>query len=80
MSTTKYAKDPDKLQELGVTHVINCACGKKYNMIDTSQDYFQASGIKFHGIAATDIMTFKMTPHFEAAVNFLKEALESGGV
>lgn len=73
------AKDPEKLKALGVTHVVNCACGSKFNMINTNQRYFEESAIKFHGIGATDIMTFKMAPHFEGAANFIDEALKSEG-
>ncbi|XP_045193964.2 dual specificity protein phosphatase 3-like isoform X2 [Mercenaria mercenaria] len=73
------AKDPEKLKAQGVTHVVNCACGVKFNMINTDQQYFEDSGIKFHGIAATDIMTFKMASHFEAAADFIHNALNSGG-
>lgn len=48
-------------------------------MIDTDEQYFQESGIKFHGIAAMDIMTYKMTKHFNDAAEFMHEALTSGG-
>ncbi|KAH3855178.1 hypothetical protein DPMN_097740 [Dreissena polymorpha] len=73
------AKSADELRALGVTHVVNCACGKRFNMVDTSAEDFASSGIQFHGIAATDIMTFKMAPHFEAASKFMKDALDGGG-
>ena len=73
------SSDPEKLKALGVTHVLNCACGEKFNMINTTQEFFDESGIKFHGIRATDIMTYKMAPHFHAAADFINDALTSEG-
>lgn len=73
------AKDPEKLKALGITSVVNCACGRKFNMINTDEAFFQEAGIQFHGIPATDIMTFKMAPYFEAASNFIAKVLDSGG-
>ena len=54
--------------------------GTKFNQIDTDQAYFEDVGIKFHGIKALDILTFKMTPHFEPAAAFIDEAIKSGGM
>lgn len=73
------AKDPEGLKAIGVTHIVNCAQGKKLNQVDTDQAFFESSGIKYHGFVATDILTFKMTPHFQAAADFIDEALNSGG-
>ncbi|XP_060603775.1 dual specificity protein phosphatase 3-like [Ruditapes philippinarum] len=73
------AKKPEKLKAIGVTHVVNCACGSTFNMVNTDQEFFEESGILFHGIPAVDVWKFKMAPYFLAAANFIKQALDSGG-
>ena len=73
------AKDKEKLKEENITHIVNCSMGTKFNQINTDQTYFEDVGIKFHGIKALDILTFKMTPHFEPAAAFIDEAIKSGG-
>ncbi|XP_045193963.2 dual specificity protein phosphatase 3-like isoform X1 [Mercenaria mercenaria] len=73
------AKKPEKLKPIGITHVVNCACGSTFNMINTDQNFFEDSGIKFHGIAAVDVWKFRMSPYFLDAANFIEQALESGG-
>ena len=60
--------------------MVNCAQGTKFNQINTDQDYFSDTEIKFHGIRATDVMTYKMTPHFAAAADFIDEALGASGL
>lgn len=76
---SNIAKKRDKLKAIGITHVLNCACGSSFNMINTDQKFFEKSGILFHGIAASDVRNFKLTPYFEAAADFIEEALSSGG-
>ena len=76
---SSMAKDKEKLKEEGITHVVNCSMGTKLNQIDTDQAYFEDVGIKFHGIKALDLFTFKMTPHFEPAAVFIDEAIKSDG-
>ena len=58
---------------------MNCAQGTKLNQINTDKTYFDEAGIKFHGIRALDIFTFKMTPHFQPAAVFIDDALNNGG-
>lgn len=74
------AKNPKRLKAIGVTHVVNCAQGKRFNQVDTDETFYEDSNIKFHGFVATDIRAFKIAPHFEAAAEFISKALESGGV
>jgi hypothetical protein len=49
-------------------------------MVNTDQEFFEESGILFHGIPAVDVWKFKMAPYFLAAANFIKQALDSGGL
>ena len=53
--------------------------GTKFNQIDSDQAYFDDVGIKFHGIKALDIATFKMGPHFDTAATFIDDALKASG-
>ena len=72
-------KDHEKLKAAGVTHVVNCAQGKKMHQVDTNTDFYEPAGIRYHGFVATDILTFKMTPHLQPAADYIEEALISGG-
>lgn len=75
------AMDIYKLKQLGVTHVLNTACGMnpEYGMINTSQKYYSASGIKFMGIMAYDMSSFNLAPYFNDVADFMDSALRSGG-
>ena len=78
--TSTIAKKPDKLKAIGITHVLNCACGSTFNMVNTDQEFFESSGILFHGIPAVDVWKFKMAPYFSAAADFIEQALNSKGL
>ena len=77
---SSLAEDTEGLTKAGVTHVLNCAQGKKFNQIDTTEDYYKDSGIGFLGIPAMDIMTYKMTKHFDKGADFIKEVLDANGM
>lgn len=79
LGDSTIARSPKKLTELGVTHVVNCACGTGFNMVDTSAKNFQTSGIQFYGIPAKDIWKFQLTPYFDETANFIESALVSNG-
>lgn len=70
-----------KLKSLGVTHVLNAACGKDpgFGLINTSRNFYQASGIKFLGIEAYDMSSFCLSTYFREAADFIESALESKG-
>lgn len=73
------AKSPKKLKSVGITHVVNCAWGTSFNMVNTDQSFFEESGIMFHGIPAVDVWKFKIGPYFRGAADFIEQALSSGG-
>jgi hypothetical protein len=52
------ALDEDKLQQLGITHVLNAAKGQTFTCVNTDAQFYK-TGIIFHGIPASDV------PHFE---------------
>lgn len=75
------AIDVFKLKHLGVTHVLNTACGKEveYGMVNTSQKYYERAGIKFMGVGAYDMSSFNMAPFFNDVADFIDSCLRSGG-
>lgn len=66
-----------RLKSLGVTHVLNAACGRdvSFGLINTSKGFYQSSGIKFLGIEAYDMSSFYMSPFFQEAADFIEDAL-----
>lgn len=75
----EIASNIDRLKKEGITHVLNCAQGNKFNQIDTTSSYFQTAGIQFHGIRANDVSTFNMSSEFDKAADFLEKALKTVG-
>lgn len=70
-----------KLKSMGITHVLNAACGKdiSFGLINTSQSFYSASGIKFLGIEAYDMQCFDLSPYFYQAAEFIDQAIASRG-
>lgn len=71
-----------RLKFLGITHVLNAACGKdrSLNMINTTTGFYRESGIKFLGIEAYDMTSFYLSPYFREAADFIDDAIRSGGM
>ncbi|KAJ8023766.1 Dual specificity protein phosphatase 3 [Holothuria leucospilota] len=67
------------LKKLGVTHVLNSAEGKKFMHVDTNAEYYKDLDIKYLGLQCSDFYTTKISEHFDTAVDFIDEALSSGG-
>lgn len=70
-----------KLKSMGVTHVLNAACGKdtSFGLINTSPSFYSAAGIKFLGIEAYDMQCFDISPFFYEAADFIETAIASRG-
>ncbi|XP_048751881.2 dual specificity protein phosphatase 3-like [Ostrea edulis] len=73
------AKDKEELKRKRVTHVVNCAQGTKFNQINTDEEYFSGSDIKFLGIQALDTARFPIKQYFQTAADFIEEALKEKG-
>ncbi|XP_064640850.1 dual specificity protein phosphatase 3-like isoform X2 [Lineus longissimus] len=73
------AEDIKKLRDLGVTHVVNTAMGKKFTQINTNEEYYQPFKIKFYGFEAMDVMTYPIQKHFQGTADFIDQALKEGG-
>lgn len=67
--------DEGQLQGLGITHILNAAHGKKLYHVQTGPDYYNESGIIYHGIPAMDMFTFKLDRYFEEACDFIGKAV-----
>ena len=64
------------LWQLGVTHVLNAAHGK---LCCKGSDDFYGTTVKYHGVPASDLPTFDLSPYFYPAAEFIHQALTSGG-
>ncbi|XP_062580889.1 dual specificity protein phosphatase 3-like [Saccostrea cucullata] len=73
------AKNTEELKRKRVTHVVNCAQGSKFNQINTDEEYFSGTDIKFLGIKATDTPRFPINQHFQSTADFIDEALKEKG-
>ncbi|CAG0888080.1 unnamed protein product [Cyprideis torosa] len=71
------------LRELGITHVLNAALGRRNSIyqgyVSTSSTYYQHAKIQFLGLHAMDLYTFPMTPLFSEASDFIDAALLNNG-
>lgn len=69
------------LKKMGVTHVLNAACGKdkSLNMVSTNQAFYRDAGIKFLGVEAYDVTGFHLYPYFEEAAEFIHDGIQSHG-
>lgn len=74
------AKNKDELKRKGVTHIVNCAQGTKFNQINTDEEYFSDIDIRFLGLQALDIERFPMNKFFQPAADFIDEALANKGL
>ncbi|ODN06105.1 Dual specificity phosphatase DUPD1 [Orchesella cincta] len=77
------AKDTKGLELAGITHVLNASYITSASSlgVNTSAQFYQIRSFKceFLGIPALDIMTFKISPFFDQAANFIESALNSNG-
>ncbi|KAK8768842.1 hypothetical protein V5799_014694 [Amblyomma americanum] len=68
------------LRRLGVTHVLNAACGRGMCLVNTGPALYQSAGIRFMGIEALDMSAFRLDRFFNEAAEFIDSALaEPGG-
>ncbi|GFR61672.1 dual specificity phosphatase DUPD1 [Elysia marginata] len=81
LGDNRCVKKLDALSDMGVTHLVNVSMGPKYNQTDTDTNFYQQPpySIKFHGIPAMDVITFKLLPHLRPAAEFINSALAENG-
>ncbi|CAG0899138.1 unnamed protein product [Darwinula stevensoni] len=72
------------LREMGITHVLNAAQGRRTTdgydgYVNTNAFYYSHAGIAFLGVPAPDFVSFRLTPFFRDAADFIDRALEEQG-
>nr|XP_054757553.1 dual specificity protein phosphatase 3-like [Lytechinus pictus] len=72
----EIARDLNKLADLGITHVLNCAEGPaRMFRVDTNQAYYVDANIKYCGLPVSDEPRANLRQHFGTAVQFIDEGL-----
>ncbi|XP_070539791.1 dual specificity protein phosphatase 3-like [Ptychodera flava] len=74
-----FAENISALQRVGITHVLNTAQGKEYGHVNTNEEFYKDSGIKFKGIKATDNQHFELLPFWQETGEFIHSALSKEG-
>ncbi|XP_054849022.1 dual specificity protein phosphatase 3 isoform X1 [Eublepharis macularius] len=69
------AKNIMRLQRLGITHVLNAAEGRSFMHVNTNAEFYEGTGITYHGIKANDTQEFNLSRYFEEAADFIDKAL-----
>ena len=64
---------------MGITHVLNAAKGEKISQINTNQIFYDDLNIKFFGCSLMDVNSCKIDNHFEEAIEFIHDAVNSRG-
>ncbi|NWY70545.1 DUS3 phosphatase, partial [Erithacus rubecula] len=75
LSCRFIAKNIPRLQHLGITHVLNAAEGKSFMHVNTNAEFYEGTGIRYHGIKANDTQEFNLSRYFEEAADFIDKAL-----
>ncbi|KAL7861161.1 hypothetical protein AOLI_G00175100 [Acnodon oligacanthus] len=68
-----------RLQQLGVTHVLNAAEGDSFMHVNTGAEFYTGTDIIYHGIPACDTDHFNLSVYFEECSDFIEEALAYKG-
>uniref|UniRef100_A0ACB8EXZ9 Dual specificity protein phosphatase 26 n=1 Tax=Sphaerodactylus townsendi TaxID=933632 RepID=A0ACB8EXZ9_9SAUR len=64
-----------ELTRLGINHILNASHSKWRG----GPDYYEGMGICYLGIEAHDSPTFDMSPYFQSAADFIRQALSKSG-
>lgn len=79
MLLSSTAMNKNYMARIGITHVLNAAEGKRYGCVDTNQDYYRGTNIKYIGLQLTDLPTTDISKYFYTAAAFIEEAVNSKG-
>ncbi|XP_051988082.1 dual specificity protein phosphatase 3b [Xyrauchen texanus] len=75
LGNESVATNITRLQQLGVTHILNAAEGQSDMHVNTDAEFYAETGIIYHGIPALDTDHFDLSAYFEEASNFISSAL-----
>lgn len=64
---------------LGITHLLNAAEGKRYGFVNTDNNYYADTRIKYLGLQVTDLPSADISKYFYIAANFIDEAVSIRG-
>ncbi|XP_054277743.1 dual specificity protein phosphatase 3 isoform X2 [Macrosteles quadrilineatus] len=73
------AKNKQYLMKLGITHVVNTAEGKLFGMVDTDQEFYKNTTIKYLGFSIMDLPVSNISQHFFEVADFIEQAIKEGG-
>ncbi|XP_034950054.1 dual specificity protein phosphatase 3 [Chelonus insularis] len=73
------AKNREYLMRIGVTHVVNAAEGNRFGHVNTNQNYYSTTPIKYLGLPLTDLPSVDISQYFNVVANFIDDAIRSGG-
>ncbi|XP_025264896.1 dual specificity protein phosphatase 3 [Camponotus floridanus] len=73
------AKNKKYLKMLGITHLLNAAEGRRYGFVNTDNNYYADTTIKYLGLQVTDLPSVDISKYFYIAANFIDEAVSTGG-
>lgn len=68
------------LDKLKITHLLNCAEGKKFGFCRSDRSYYSDTPIKYLGLPILDVPTQDISQYFRTAADFIEDALNSGGI
>ena len=71
------AKDIDNLNSNSILNVLNCAHGEAFDSVDTNEDYYKNSNVKYCGLQMSDSVDVNAKKHFEKGADFIENALEN---
>lgn len=73
------AKNKKYLQMLGITHLLNCAEGKRFGFVNTCRSYYGDTSIKYLGLPIADVLSADISKYFYTAAEFIDDAVSGGG-
>lgn len=66
------------MEEKKITHIVNCAQGKRFGQVDTTAEDYVGADISYLGIPGHDSIKFDITPYFTRAADFIREGCCEG--
>uniref|UniRef100_A0A1B6CWU0 Dual specificity protein phosphatase n=1 Tax=Clastoptera arizonana TaxID=38151 RepID=A0A1B6CWU0_9HEMI len=67
------------LRRNGITHVVNMAQGKLLGMVDTDQEFYKNTNIKYMGVCLMDLPVTNISVYFERVADFIENGIKNGG-
>ncbi|XP_065111714.2 dual specificity protein phosphatase 3b isoform X2 [Paramisgurnus dabryanus] len=79
LGNQSVATNINRLQQLGVTHILNAAEGVSDMHVNTGAEFYSSTGMIYHGVPAFDTDHFDLSVYFEEASKFIQTALTMKG-